>query len=480
MAKFPIQYSETIPKEVSGSFGSSGGVELAEAQARQGAAIAEFGGRLVNFALQIQKQEDAAEYSAAKRQIDEAYFAGFNSIIGDDPQTPDDMLGPKDEERWQKVGETIEQYKSNRMFSNVNNMLEEYKNEVTPEWRNNYIKRALSIRRSNVKDKFNLESENLLASGNLEGYYKMLNTRLALQDITQAEFDFKVANAKNDSILAQANKMALEGNYKGADEKLQELKNPDSDQLQYKNKIKSLAKKQKEENSSEANKQLTDLLGQQKLTISEVQLRRDILTDDDYESWTKIALQPVDKKGNAIKEAELKSRAIDVWRGTISRLELEKEMRISFAEPNGINDDQFAAVLADLDRETKGFQAQDKKAYSVIATQQILGRDSSVIQFDAMGNMTFDLAKMFSPEQEFNRKLHFVTLYNKAVDDFIAENPKVSKKDLWLKAEELKQTYTDAANAGKEMESALPTPEELRRQNTKEAYDKGVELGYWK
>jgi hypothetical protein len=308
----------------------------------------------------------------------------------------------------------------------------------------------------------------------------MLNTRLALQDITQAEFDFKVANAENDSILAQAYKLSLDNNYKVASLKLENLKSPTIEQLEYKNKIDSLARRQIDEDASEANKQLTDLLAQGKLTISEIQSRRNVLKDNDYEAWTKIALQPVDKKGNAIKEAELKSRAIDVWRGTISRPELEQEMRTSYADPNGINDEQFASVLADLDKETKGFQAQDKKSYSIIATQQILGRDSSVIQFDALGNMTFDLAKMFSPEEEFNRKLHFVTLYNKAIDDFIAENPKVSKKDLWLKAEELKQTYTDAANTGKKTKNNVPTPEELRRRNTKEAYDKGVELGYWK
>jgi NifB/MoaA-like Fe-S oxidoreductase len=83
--------------------------------------------------------------------------------------------------------------------------------------------------------------------------------------------------------------------------------------------------------------------------------------------------------------------------------------------------------------------------------------------FDALGNVTIDINKMLSPQAEFERKMHFVDLYNNEMSNFIAENPKVSKKDLYIKSQELKETYTRAAR-GDSPKTGLSSEKEKRRQ----------------
>jgi hypothetical protein len=408
--------------------------------AERGAGFAGLGKDLFELANTIQEQKDSLEFSRNKRKADEIRMASFNSITGD---------FETDAKTWQKSNEDINKLMTSSKSGRVNVATEKYVNEFTPEWKDAFDKHTLGVMKRNTDAEFELEYKNLLGQGRMTEAYTILNNRLILESISQAEYDSLVARALNDAVIEQMRLAIGKNNPQSAiqlSDKLSE--NATADQLLDINNLVVAAQKQLETTSPEASKQLTDLMAQKKLTIADVQTRRNLLDDEDYQNWTKIAMNPIDKVGNEIKTAELKSRAIDVWRGTITKTDAEKEIRESLADPNGINDKQYGSIYADLDRETKGFQAQDKHSYSIVATQQILGKDAGAIQFDALGNISIDVTKMLSPESEFRRKLHFVTLYNKEMDDFIAENPKVSKKDLWLKAEELKQTYTEASISG--------------------------------
>jgi hypothetical protein len=317
-------------------------------------------------------------------------------------------------------------------------------NSESPRWDMQFQGQVIQKKAKGAKDDFDLNAQQFLADGNQAAYLKLLNNARATEVISPQEFDFRANNMTNDSLLAQSESLSLDGNFVAAEESLSKLDNPTVEQKQYREKIASLARVQVEKAGSEANKQLTDMMANRTLTTTEIQKRRPLLADNDYQAWTKIAMNPADKKGNVIKATELKSMAMDVSRGTLSREDAEAKIRDSLADPAGINDDQYAAVYSDLDREVKGYQAQDKKTYSIDATRLILGKDAGIIQMDSLGNITFDMSKL-SPGSDFEKKMHFVDLYNNEMSNFIADNPKVSKKDLYIKSQELKETYTRAA-----------------------------------
>lgn len=244
--QFPIQYSEKIPSVRTPSGGETGGLALARAYGQQGAALTGLGTDVFKMALSIQKQEDAAEFSELKRKVDETGYAAFRAATGD--EAADNAI-------WKKFEEDISSITSKR--DNVNNMLREHINEVYPEWQDTFIKKGLAIRRKNVKDKFELESENLLGQGNMADYYKLLHTRLALNDISQAEFDFKAANAPNDSLLQQMRMAIGNGQIQQALNLATQIKGASADQMDYRDKLIKMANQQAAINTDTVQNEIT-------------------------------------------------------------------------------------------------------------------------------------------------------------------------------------------------------------------------------
>jgi len=429
-ANFPaIQYSQTVPGVVRQPRAS---MDVSTGQEAISRGLMQFGGALAGIADTIHQQESAAEYSGLKRQVDEKGYAAFNSVSGDEEA---------DVKIWENFQKDLALLQSKR--PNVQAALQGHINEVIPNWQDSFNKHSLGIRKKNAHDKFELEAGNALANGNLSEYYQQLNTRLTVKDITQAEFDFKMKNAPNDSVLGQAHSMTLDGNYVGADNKLSELSNPTDEQKAYRNKIASEARVQVKEAASEANKQLTDLMAKQQLTIPEIQLRRNVLDDNDYESWTKIAMNPADKAGNIIQATELKSAAMDVWRGTTTRDELDNRIRASLANADGINDEQYASIVSAADTQLKQSQAADIRRFSRDAANVILGQYSGLMQFDALGNLTgVNLAGLSGDEVEDTKyRMHFLSLYEQGLRDWVADNPTASGKEFYQFASEEKMRY---------------------------------------
>lgn len=435
--EFPIKYSERTPSGKGPSVTANidvrtGGRELAEAYTRLGLSVASVGRELVQDAVIIQRQEDAVELSELKRKVDEQGYALFNSATGDEDA---------DKTLWGKFEEGLGNLQSKR--SNVNKALQKHINNVLPGWENAFAKKGLAIRRKNAKDKFEFEAENLLAQGNLLDYFKQLKTRLALKDISQAEYEAKVKNAPNDSIIEQMRLHIGSGNPALAIDVSKQMKNASADQMEYRNRLIKMAEVGMKKNAEEANKQLTDLMAKKELNLDEVQKRRSILSDDDYQQWTKIALNPPDKRGNLVATTELKSVAMDIWRGTITREDFERRVRDSLADENGINEEQYAGIMADADRELKNVQAEDIRRFSRDAANVILGQYSGVMQFDALGNLaSINLAGLSGNQvEDVKYRMHFLSLYEQGLRDFIAENPKASGKDFYQFAAEQKMRY---------------------------------------
>lgn len=191
---------------------------------------------------------------------------------------------------------------------------------------------------------------------------------------------------------------------------------------------------------SEANKQLSDLLGDNKLTTIEIKSRREILDDADYKNWMKIAITPSGKKGNPIDAAELYGDAIDIWRGAISKTEFDKRARASLARPDSINETEYRSLMQVAEQKLKEAQAQ-----ALSRANQEAGRLIVDLKDDEETLKALLAVLKGKKRQEFmdKRKLQFwfLSQYNRELRDWIMENPDKIGKDFYQYAERLKHEY---------------------------------------
>src|SRR3989304_5872643 len=476
MANFPstaeIEYADITP---------SGRISAVEAQMPAMDGLEAIGQGLANLGQAFEKQANAkraVDFSTKKRQFEETTNAALNLH----QTTGDPKERQKQREQWVEFADAF-----TSDDPDVAAEITKWKNGKMPDIGQTFANQELAFVARETKAAHEVNLQHLMETDEIdEAENQIRNYQATTNQISPAEAEQQIKELPNQSALVQALSLLGNGLPKQAAAKISNLKDLTGNQLKEQQRISGLINKQMEVSDSESNKQLTDLMLKGQLTIPAIESRRELLSDTNYQSWAKIGLNPPDKKGNRIKAAELKSRAMDVWRGTISRDDAEKEIRESLADPLGINTEELGSIWAFLDRDVKGFQAQAIMSFSNEATRLILGKDAGVMQFDAQGNMTFNMAALISPEAEFERKMSFVSSYNKEMSDFLAENPKVSKKDLYIKAQELKDTYLAASKAKSQGKGAQfipketnPTEDELRRQNTIAAYEQGKALHYW-
>jgi hypothetical protein len=446
-AKFPeIQFTETTPGVVRQPRAS---LDVSTGQEEISRGLMQLGGALEGIADNIYKQESAAEFSELKRQVDERGFAAFNSVTGDDED---------DAKLWENFQTDLGTLQSKK--PNVTAGLQRHVNNVMPNWQDSFNKKHLAVQQKNASAKFNFEYNARLSKGDNGGAKEILDFQLLTQNISEPEYASRLSSLPNDSVLAQAYSMALDGNYVAADTKLNELTDPTTEQKVYRNKIASEARVQVKEAASEANKQLTDLLASKDLTIPEIQIRRDVLKDNDYESWIKIAMRPADKAGNVIQATGLKSNAMDVWRGTLTREELDNRTRASLADANGINDEQYASIVSAADTQLKQAQAEDIRRFSRDAANVILGQYSGLMQFDALGNLTgVNLAGLSGDDVEDAKfRMHYLSLYEQGLREWVADNPKASRKEFYEYSLDEKMRYWN---------TSLETMKALAKQPTR-------------
>jgi hypothetical protein len=411
----------------------TGAPQLQEEYARRGAGIAALGRGLFELAMTIKKQEDAAEFSELKRRVDEMGFAAFNAVTGN--ETADTKL-------LENLNQNLEGIQSTRLLGgNVNNALRQHINEIMPDWTNTIQQKGLAIRRQNVKDKFNLEAENLLGRGNLPEYYKQLHTRLALQDISQAEFDFKVANAPNDSILQQARLDVGNGRYQNA---IIKLANPEfrkslsGDQLDYAIGLSSNAEKLQTEQIREIQEQtsrtfLADFWDKKLVdpnTITNA-LRNGWLTTTDAEHLRNAMLNPAPTETDLKSYIKIKEALQDLSMGTKTKQEVLSFITSMTDSVSAKDGKSFIKdVYAEPDKEDTFWQ---REAYQTIekrllTTDPISGRlFGSTDQYDACDRAKIRFDDAIKSAAKTGRPLKGTDYLKKAVDIANQLAPKGSK-----------------------------------------------------
>jgi hypothetical protein len=190
-------------------------------------------------------------------------------------------------------------------------------------------------------------------------------------------------------------------------------------------------KKQAEENqklaNSEANKQLTDLMTKGQLSVPEIEARRNVLDDNNYIQWSKIAMNPPDKKGNPIQEAELKSLTMDIWRGKLSKDEFGKKALSYLADSNGINRTQYADAMLTINRELKPLRTAALSEADDRAGRALVDYKSEPELLAAFSSATGEEKKTLVDK----RKLQFELLnqYNNEMLSWQDANPDKSGKE---------------------------------------------------
>jgi hypothetical protein len=423
-------------------------------------AISQVGQSVFQIGAELQERQDTLDYSLGQRKISELFNVAMGLLTGNEKN--DTQIRDKLQQDIDSV-----QFGNNR----VNSALSVYRNRALPEIQNSLNNRHKTLLRQNQRDEFETLGQSYLVKGDLTSYQDILDRRLATQDISQAEYDALSKSAFSDSLIEQSRDLSASN--RGEDQKkalmfldsISEMKALDlsTEQKEDVQKLHSVILRNQNVLAQEANKELTDLMLDGQISSEAVKSKRNELGDEDYQQWARIALEPIDKRGNVVETTRLKTLAIDVWRGSLNRQEAEKEIRKSLMDPNGINDKQYAAIYEDLNREVRSYQAQDIKTYSMETTRLILGKDAGVMTFDVNGNMSIDINKLLSPQDEFEKKMHYIDLYTSDMNNYLAENPTASKKELYIKSQELKTTYL-AASKGQAVTKGLSPEKEKRRQ----------------
>ncbi len=206
----------------------------AEAVARMGGALTEFGSQVLN---QISQAEDAMEIATLRGTGGGIENATFNTVA----TTQDPTIR---EQVFNKGWQDYNALKSKR--PNVQRAFDAEKKLTVVKWQGDFNTINNRLRVQNVQDQFRLNHNRLLEEGKLQEDLQLLSTARATMAITQAEYDYYKTGAPNESVLLRMDKAAQEGNFGTVSTLAEQLKDPSADQLKRKNTILAFAKKDNE------------------------------------------------------------------------------------------------------------------------------------------------------------------------------------------------------------------------------------------
>lgn len=314
--------------------------------------------------------------------------------------------------------------------------------------------------------------------------------------------DVFLANYGEEGFLANLNPSEKQRLKDEAERKLSQIKKQTDEQL--------------ETQQEQDRDKLNDALNAGTLTYGMIDVSSlDEKEQRQYRGWM---IQETDRiaKGEVIAtdqktRADLYTMALDIWRGTVSKKEFDESVNEArFGKEPTIDDDAYKSLTTTAATTLKSAQAEALRRADTEAGRLIVDyREESAAQrfiSDVMKGLKPDKAKLF--EQEFNerRKLQFwfLSQYNKAMRDWITENPDKVGKDFYQYSEMLKHQYWNTsmdeierrrARAGKRVgidkysiSQPKPTAEELKRDAAstndlelrRQIYEYGKTLGYWK
>lgn len=221
--------------------------------------------RLMVYALDVQNKKMVAEASQKQREIDEAGWAASEAVTGNDEA---------DKKIWDKFNQDTQKIANSSEYKDVNSLLQEHLNSVSPNWEHAFRVKSLGIQGKNAVDEILFSGERLLSYGDMEGYKKRLDKAFELNGITPAEYNKLIENAPAemhikiaDRLLDEANQSEGKKDYQAVLDELDKTKDLDLDDKQREKRqaLRLTAEKAKGElDKATINKHLDNVIGGKK------------------------------------------------------------------------------------------------------------------------------------------------------------------------------------------------------------------------
>ncbi len=160
------------------------------------------------------------------------------------------------------------------------------------------------------------------------------------------------------------------------------------------------------------------------------------------DSLIKRILQP--PATDRVKQAELYTESLNIWRGTISKTEFDKKLN---ANANNLDDNSYRILAKSAADTLKSSQAESlsRANTEVIRVVVDFSEEDAFAKFvsDSIKGLDTDAAKLFEDNANENRQLQFwsVSRYNAELRQWIEDNPDKLGKDFSQFSEGLKHQY---------------------------------------
>ena len=167
------------------------------------------------------------------------------------------------------------------------------------------------------------------------------------------------------------------------------------------------------------------------------------ITQKQYDDLTKRITAP-EPITNRILEAELYTKSLDIWRGTTSKAEFDRELN---KNSKNLDDSTYRSLAKSAADTLKSSQAEALKRADIEASRLIVDHvdEDAFSKFirESMKGLDPDAADLFKNEANEVRELQFWSLsrYNAELRDWITENPDKLGKDFFQFSEALKHQY---------------------------------------
>ncbi len=167
------------------------------------------------------------------------------------------------------------------------------------------------------------------------------------------------------------------------------------------------------------------------------------ITETQYNGLVKRISKP-DITTDRVKQAELYTKSIDIWRGTTTKAEFDKDLNASAAD---LDDSAYASLARSAADTLRSSQAEALSRANTEAGRLIVDfiQEDSFKQFiaDSIKGLNPDAVTLFEDEANERRQVQFFALsrYNAEVRQWIEENPDKLGKDFFQFSESLKHDY---------------------------------------
>lgn len=499
-ARLPgIEYSETVTR---------GDIPAARAPMRvqTGAEYIARGAESLGKAFEtIQDRWDNAELSTMKRNLDEMTFAAFNTYS----ETGDENQRKGIVNKWSA---DIDKLRSKS--GQVNQEFALHKNSVLPHWADAFNKTEIKIRGKQTDDADAVNMQSALERNDLGGYNETVDTRQRTNRITPAEAEYLKKNAPNEAILAQAGKMIYSGDPVQGLDKLLTL---DKDTLpeeraKYAKQLESAGKQARSDKLSAIENDITmeihnnhskspgERLNKGEELLTKLNTIKDILPAPRYSAMMNEieGLQAGrHKEFNPIAYVDLLRQVEQLHNGIGNPKTIRDNITQAYPQ---LDDAHFDSISLRAEEKIASYYADTisklhKEATPLLAphmmmTERLMEAEAEAKTPEQKKALHDELDKIMTGDQMKADAMR-ISLYMDQVNQYLKDNP--NEPDLHLAAQKILgkfERYTDPqirqmqAKAEQGIQQAgvsgQPTAEQLRRQNTKDSYEQGIRLGYWK